>query len=303
MSKRAIDLKNSSGFVGRNENTNRFYRDVVKYTPLSVDEETELFSKLRSGTPNERRRAKEMLVNCNQRFVIACAKRWANESTLLDYVNEANIGLMHAIDTFDPTMGFKFSTYAVHHIKRALVNYQQDTASIVRQSNISKTHIMKAKVANKFMQKNERAPTDEELMASMNKNVKRKFVDTRDVIDVRYTYIDAEGLNGDDSGAVESGLDDFYKKSSTTNDFLKLEKDTHNKEIIRSLVSQLSEREQMILTLRYGLNSTEKDVKPDRELEEIADKLGLTTERVRQIEAEAIKKMRAMCKAHKVTHA
>ena len=303
MSKRAIDLKSSSGIVGRSENTNRFYRDIVRYQTLTPEEEYDLFNKLRHGTPKERKRAKEQLVNCNQRFVVGCAKKWATESTLMDYVNEGNFGLMEAIDTFDETLGFKFSTYAVHYIKRALVNYQQQTSNMVRPSNFSKTQLVKSKAINKFTQKHEREPTETELMEFMNKSVKRKILDTRDLADVRYTYIDAEGLNGDDSSSYDAGIDDYNKRSASANQFEVTERQAHNKELIKSLIHKLSKKEQRVLTLRYGIDNGIDNVKTELGQGEIADIMGLTQERVRQIENEAVKKLQELCKKEKVVYA
>ena len=303
MGKRAIDLKSSSCIVGRSESVNRFFRDIGKYDTLTPEEEYELFRKMRYGaTPKERKRAKEQIVNCNQRFVAGCAKKYATESTWPDYINEGNIGLLEAIDSFDETKGFKFVTHAVHYIKRAIVNYRQQTTGLVRQSNLAKTQLQKSKAINKFMQKYERTPSEKELMVFMNKTAKRKIKDAHDLTDMKYTYIDAEGMENDSVNFSDSGIGDYYKASSNANGYVESADMEHNKELLKSLIRHLPERDQRVIRMRYGISDGEDVVKTELSTGEIAKILGLTQERVRQIEVESVKKLHELCLAKKIVN-
>ena len=93
-----INLKADTGLVDRSENTTRFYKDIKRFQPFTREEEVKWFTILKEGTPSERKHAREYIINCNQRLVIAAAKNYANTNNLTDYINEANFGLIKAVD-------------------------------------------------------------------------------------------------------------------------------------------------------------------------------------------------------------
>lgn len=286
---RAIDLKGSSKIVGRSENTNRFFEDIRKYPVLSKEEEAELFQIYKTGTPRERTRARDKIIKCNQRLAFACAKRWATEETLMDYTNEANIGLMEAIDSFDETLDVKFSTYAIFFIKRAIVKYYQSQSQMIKKSNFSKTQTLRTKAIAKFEQTYERTPTESELIDFMNERSNRKLKDTRDLMDITYTYIDSESSQNETEEPL-TGMSDYYAKSSSLNNVEHaIQKNFHSK-LIESMMAPLTQRERRIIKLKYGIGE-ENFVKGEREPKEIAAIIGLTTERVRQMESRIMKKL------------
>jgi RNA polymerase primary sigma factor len=132
-----INLKAETGLVDRSENTTRFYEDIKKFPTLTKEDEDKWFDVLKNGSPEEKSFARDYIWLCNQRLVIAAAKKWATTDTLTDYINEANIGLAEAIDKFELDKGTKFCTYAMWFIKRAINNYNNDVAPMVRKTNLS----------------------------------------------------------------------------------------------------------------------------------------------------------------------
>jgi RNA polymerase primary sigma factor len=156
----AINLKAETGLlVDRSENTTRFYEDVKKYPILTKEEEEKWFGVLASGTDKEKEFAREYIWLCNQRMVIAAAKKWAKTDTLMDYVNEANFGLMEAIEKFDTSFDVKFASYAMWFIKRAINKYICGDLQVVKRPNYSKTFHVISKATNDFLQENERIPS------------------------------------------------------------------------------------------------------------------------------------------------
>ena len=118
-----INLKADTGLVDRTENTIRFLKDVKDYPTLTKEEAIEWFKKYKYGDKKESDMARDYLMLCNQRLVLAAAKKWAKTDSYMDYVNEANFGLLEAIERFDITKDVKLSTYAMWFIKRAINNY------------------------------------------------------------------------------------------------------------------------------------------------------------------------------------
>ena len=208
----------------------------------------------------------------------------------MDYTNEANIGLMEAIESFDETLGVKFSTYAIFFIKRAIVKYYQSQSQMIKKTNFSKTQTLRTKAIAKFEQTYERTPTESELIDFMNLTSKRKLKDTRDIMDVTYTYIDSESSQNDNDEPL-TGMSDYYAKSSSMNDVEHIIQKGFNSKLIETMLAPLTMRERRIIKLKYGIGE-ENFVKGEREPKEIAAIIGLTTERVRQMESKIMKKLR-----------
>jgi RNA polymerase primary sigma factor len=225
-------------------------------------------------------------------MVIAAAKKWANTDNLTDYINEANIGLAEAIDKFDTSKGTKFCTYAMWFIKRAINNYNNDVAPIVRRTNLSKTFHVVSKVTNDFIQKNERFPTADELKESINKKYKKKDIkDKNDLLDIHITRMDDVGGDADDTNANFSDLMDYNRISSSVNEYETTSTNDYNKKMVDSLLSILTPREQKLIKMRFGLIEI-NGIKREFELIEVAEELGITPERVRQLETSILLKLR-----------
>lgn len=292
MLKPIINLKVNTGIVGRCENVTRFFRDIRKYKPMSKDEEVKWFTMYANGTPQEKEKARNRIISCNQGLVFAAAKKWANEDNLLDYTNEANFGLMEAIDTFDLSMGVKFDSYAIYHIRRAINKYHNGGANLIKKTNHCKTVYTTARLTEEFVKKNFRQPTPEELQEMMNERTSGKVVNSSDLYKLKITHIDNGYENGRGNEEADSDITEYYEATSSRNDHERTEAEEFNKHLVTSLLSTLTEREQILIKMRFGLIDHD-GFKKEYDLKEVAKALKLTKERVRQMELEIIEKLKA----------
>jgi DNA-directed RNA polymerase sigma subunit (sigma70/sigma32) len=231
-----INLKADTGLVLRTENTNRFYRDIKKYGTMTREEEADWFNMLsdarkkaeKAKAEGDTKTAEEMekftqeikdfIVACNQRLCVAAAKNWANTDNLLDYVNEANIGLMLAVDRFDASRGVKFASYAMWFIKRAIEGFHHGVLPLVRRTNNAKTWSIISKVASDFTQKNERPPSQDELLELVNKKLKKGIKDKADLTEMYVTMVDEYSYDSDEK-MFNSDAADYNRASASVNDY------------------------------------------------------------------------------------
>lgn len=286
-----INLKADTGLVDRSENTTRFYNDIKDYPTFTREEEVAWFNQLRHGaTKEERDWARTYIMICNQRMVVAAAKKWASTDTLMDYVNEANFGLNEAIDSFDVTVGTKFASYAMWYILRAINVYNNGDNQLVRKTNQSKTFHVISKATNDFLQEFERTPTPEELLEIINGKYKKDIVDKNDLIPTHYASIDLSEAN-EDENYIGGDIADYNRASASYNDYVAKENHDFDKKMVSSLLNKLSPRKKEIIKMRFGL-CEDNGLHREYERDEIGHKLGLTAERVRQLEAEAMDEMK-----------
>lgn len=286
-----INLKADTGLVDRTENTSRFYNDIKDYPTFTREEEVAWFTQLHHGkTKEERDYARTYIMLCNQRMVVAAAKKWATTDTLMDYVNEANFGLDEAIDSFDVSVGTKFASYAMWYILRAINNYNNGDNQLVKKTNLSKTFHVVSKATNDFLQEFERTPTADELLEIINTKYKKDITDKNDLIQTHYTSIDLGEAN-EDENYPSGDMADYNRASASYNEYENKANEEFNQKLVSSLMNKLSPREKEIIKMRFGL-SDDNGLKREYEREEIGQKLGLTAERVRQLEAEAMDKMK-----------
>ena len=284
-----INLKAETGLVDRSENTTRFYKDIKDFETFDREDEIKWFTLLKEGTPEERKHAREYIINCNQRLVIAAAKNYATTDTLTDYINEANFGLMEAIDKFDITRGTKFASYAMWFILRAINTYKYDTAQTIRKTNYSKTFHVLSKARNKFMQENERIPTEDELLDIVNNVYGKDIKDKNDLLDIYTASIDVD--TDDDDTSAFGDITDYNRASASYNDYEEESSNEYNSALVDSLLEILKPRERQIIKMRFGLYE-DNGLRREYEISEIAEKIGITSERVRQLENEALKQLR-----------
>lgn len=284
-----INLKADTGLVDRSENTTRFYKDIKDFETFDREDEVKWFTLMKEGTPEERKHAREYIINCNQRLVVAAAKNYANTENLTDYINEANFGLMEAVDKFDVSRGTKFASYAMWFILRAINIYKYDTSQAIKKTNYSKTFHVISKARNKFMQENERNPSDDELLEIVNEVYGKDIKDKNDLLDTRMASIDVE--TDDDDTLVFGDITDFNRASASYNEYEEESTNDYNSALVDSLLEILKPREREIIKMRFGLYE-DNGLRREYELNEIAEKIGLTPERVRQLEASALQQLR-----------
>lgn len=286
-----INLKADTGLVDRSDNTIRFYNDIKKYDVLTSDQEKKLFTMYKNGSEEEKEYARNALIACNQRLVVAVAKKYADTDTLLDYVNEINFGLIEAIDDFDINRGVRFNSFCIYYMKRAVNEYNNKIAPLVRKTNQSKTFSVLSKATSNFVQDNERNPSTEELLDIINKEYGVKIKDCSDLIDTRVSRIDdMTNAQSDTDFSDFKDLYEYNRASQSINDYENVEDSEYNKQLLSSLLNVLSPREKQVIEMRFGIYEL-NGYKREYELAEIAEELGLTKERVRQMESSILKRL------------
>lgn len=282
-----VNLKSpTTDYFERTETLTRYYEDIRKYDVMSEEKEVEMFKLFKNGNKQEQEYARNFIINANQRFVVAMAKRFATNENILDLISEGNIGLIEAMKDFDVTKGNKFITFAVWYVRRAINNYCINYGNLVKKTNLSKTYHIIAQATNKFIQTEYRQPTLEELLEILNKEHKADIKSIEDIIDTKISSID-EGFNSEDDDAVFGEMSLYNSYSSSFNEYEKISNDDFNNKLISSMLGKLPEREKTVIKMVFGIGYYR-----EYELQEIAEELGLTTERVRQIKNSVIKEIK-----------
>ena len=282
-----VNLKSpTTDYFERTETLTRYYEDIRKYDVMSEEKEVEMFNLFKNGNKQEQEYARNFIINANQRFVVAMAKRFATNENILDLISEGNIGLIEAMKDFDVTKGNKFITFAVWYVRRAINNYCINYGNLVKKTNLSKTYHVIAQATNKFIQTEYRKPTLEELLEIVNKEHKADIKSIEDIIDTKISSID-EGFNSEDDDAVFGEMSLYNSYSSSFNEYEKISNDDFNNKLISSMLGKLPEREKTIIKMVFGIGYYR-----EYELQEIAEELGLTTERVRQIKNSVIQEIK-----------
>ena len=259
------------------DSTRDFLHRLGKFELLTADEEIELAKRIANGD----KAAKDKLVNSNLRLVVSIAKKYVGRGVDLDdLVQIGSIGLMTAAEKFDYTKGFRFSTYATWWIKQAIMRSARGFTSSIHTPGyvLDKIERMQ-RLSNEFEQKNGRIPTQEELAEKMGEDVKRISLYQR--LQQQKRSID-ETIGEKDEGTT---LGDLLSSEDPDPDSIAMT--NYMNDLIRVVLSGLEPREQLIITLRYGLDS-----RVPMTLEEVGKIFNITRERVRQIEQSALKKLR-----------
>ena len=271
-----ISYTNQQVATATTDSLQLFLNEAGRYPLLTAAQEVEIAKRIEGGDKD----AKDLLVNSNLRLVVSIAKRYQGHGlTLLDLIQEGIIGLIRATEKFDWRKGFKFSTYATWWIRQAVQRGVANKARVIR----IPVHIVEreqriSRAERELVAQLERAPSDEEISEKTKLPIKQ-------VREVRTAARAVASLDKPVGEGDSASFGDLFASSEATPDE-QVEVELTEK-ALHDAVAQLSEREQRILNLRYGL-SGEADPKS---LEEIGRILGITRERVRQIEGEALRRL------------
>ena len=254
-----------------------YLKDIGKVPLLSQDEEITLAKKVLEGDEY----AKNKLCESNLRLVVSIAKRYSgkNGMSFLDLIQEGNIGLLKAVEKFDYTKGFRFSTYATWWIRQSITRAMADQARTIRiPVHMVETINRLGRVSKKLMQELGREPSVEEIAEKMNISIER-------VVEIQKIAQDPLSLE-DPVGDEDSKVGDYVPDETS---IMPDDAATHSmlKGQLLSVIETLTPREQKVIRLRYGLD----DGSP-KTLEQVGQEFNVTRERIRQIEAKALRKLR-----------
>ena len=263
-----------------------YLREIGRIPLLSKDEEIEMAKRVMEGDEE----AKHRLINANLRLVVNVAKHYVHGSNmaLLDLIQEGSIGLIRAVEKFDYTKGFKFSTYATWWIRQAITRAIADQARTIRiPVHMVETINKLVRISRQLLQELGREPTPEEIAERMDIPVER----VREIIKISQEPVSLETPIGEEE---DSHLGDFIQ-----DDNVPVPADaaafTLLKEQLSEVLGTLTEREQKVLRLRFGLDDGRA-----RTLEEVGKEFNVTRERIRQIEAKALRKLRHPSRSRKL---
>lgn len=257
-----------------------YLREIGKIPLLSAEEELELAKRVVAGD----KKAKDKMAEANMRLVVSIAKRYSGRGLdFLDLIQEGNTGLLRAVEKFDPDKGFKFSTYATWWIRQAITRAIADQARTIRiPVHMVETINKLLRTQRRMTQELNREPTIEELAKELEMEPEK----VEYVIKIKQDITSLDAGVGRDEGEDDSVLGDFIEdedkptpEESASSQLLK--------EQVQSVLSTLSEREQKIIKMRFGLENGKSHT-----LEEVGQEFAVTRERIRQIEAKALAKLR-----------
>ena len=279
-----LDLSIPEG-VSIEDPVRMYLKEIGKVPLLSADEEIELAQKMEEGDQE----AKKRLAEANLRLVVSIAKRYVGRGMLfLDLIQEGNLGLIKAVEKFDYRKGYKFSTYATWWIRQAITRAIADQARTIRiPVHMVETINKLIRVSRQLLQELGREPTPEEIAEEMNLPVER----VREILKISQEPVSLETPIGEEE---DSHLGDFIQ-----DDNVPVPADaaafTLLKEQLVEVLGTLTEREQKVLRLRFGLDDGRA-----RTLEEVGKEFNVTRERIRQIEAKALRKLRHPSRSRKL---
>ena len=276
-----IELENIEDLISQvnvDDPVKMYLKDIGKVPLLTAEEETELAKRSMEGDEY----AKSRLCEANLRLVVSIAKRYTGKNGMqfLDLIQEGNIGLLKAVDRFDYAKGFRFSTYATWWIRQSITRAMADQARTIRiPVHMVETINRLARVSKKLLQKLGREPSTEEIAEEMG-------ISPQKVAEIQKIALDPISLENPVGEEEDTKIGDFIEDTTSISP-MEAATRTMLKNQLLSVINTLTPREQKVIRLRYGLD----DGYP-KTLEQVGQEFNVTRERIRQIEAKALRKLR-----------
>ncbi|MBQ8121247.1 MAG: RNA polymerase sigma factor RpoD [Ruminococcus sp.] len=284
-----VDISLSTDGVAIDDPVKIYLKEIGNVKLLTSEEEIQLAESMASNNEKEASKARKRLAEANLRLVVSIAKRYVGRGmSFLDLIQEGNMGLIKAVEKFDYTKGFKFSTYATWWIRQAITRAIADQARTIRiPVHMVETITKVKKASSQLLHKNGHDPSPEEIAEELDMSVDR----VREIMRIAQDPVSLETPIGEeeDSHLGDFIPDDDAPAPAEAASLVLL------KEQINQVLSTLTEREEQVLRLRFGLEDGRS-----RTLEEVGKKFNVTRERIRQIEAKALRKLRHPNRSNKV---
>ena len=269
-----------------NDPVKMYFKDIGKVSLLTPEEEIELGKRIMAGDEE----AKKKLVECNLRLVVSIAKRWVGKTSMSfsDLIQEGNMGLIKAVDRFDYRRGFHFSTYGTWWIRQAISRAIADQARTIRLPvHMVETINKLSRVTRQLWQELGREPLDSEIAEKMG-------ITEEKVGEIKEIAQEPTSLEGPAGEEGDSEVSDFIPDENAKSP-VEVVTQTILKDELLSVIDTLTPREQKVIRLRYGLDDSHP-----RTLEEVGKEFNVTRERIRQIEAKALRKLRNPSRSKKL---
>ncbi len=284
-----VDIGLSTDGIAIDDPVKIYLKEIGRVPLLTPEEEIQLAEKMASGNEAEAVKARQRLSEANLRLVVSIAKKYVGRGmSFLDLIQEGNMGLIKAVEKYDYTKGFKFSTYATWWIRQAITRAIADQARTIRiPVHMVETITKVKKASSQLLHQNGKDPSPEEIAEYLDMPVER----VREIMRIAQDPVSLETPIGEEE---DSHLGDFIPDE----DALAPQEAASQvalKEQINQVLSTLTEREEMVLRLRFGLIDGRS-----RTLEEVGQQFKVTRERIRQIEAKALRKLRHPNRSNKV---
>ena len=284
-----VDISLSTDGVAIDDPVKIYLKEIGNVKLLTSEEEIQLAESMASNNEKEASKARKRLAEANLRLVVSIAKRYVGRGmSFLDLIQEGNMGLIKAVEKFDYTKGFKFATYATWWIRQAITRAIADQARTIRiPVHMVETITKVKKASSQLLHKNGHDPSPEEIAEELDMSVDR----VREIMRIAQDPVSLETPIGEeeDSHLGDFIPDDDAPAPAEAASLVLL------KEQINQVLSTLTEREEQVLRLRFGLEDGRS-----RTLEEVGKKFNVTRERIRQIEAKALRKLRHPNRSNKV---
>jgi len=278
----------SNNAGGEGPDATRLYLSEIGFSPLLTAEEEVYFSR-RALRGDER--ARKRMIESNLRLVVKIARRYLNRGLpLLDLIEEGNLGLIHAVEKFDPEKGFRFSTYATWWIRQSIERgIMNQTRTIRLPIHVVKEMNSCLRAARQLAQELDRQPTHEEIAALLD----REPEDVERVLNLNERVVTSGNVLSRDG---ERNLLDMVPGDDGMEPFNQAQdEDTH--EVLEHWLEQLTDKQRAVVERRFGLHGHDRAT-----LEQVGEQIGVTRERVRQIQLDALARLRSIMESHGLSH-